>query len=72
MTPPSHTSSSREVHLASRPTGRPQASDFSIVTVAVDEPKVGEVLVENLFRGDRGDTPGSDGWRDSMERTWTR
>ncbi len=49
MTPPSHTSSSREVHLASRPTGRPQASDFSIVTVAVDEPKVGEVLVENLF-----------------------
>lgn len=49
MTPPSHTSSSREVHLASRPTGRPQPSDFSLVTVAVDEPKEGEVLVENLY-----------------------
>ena len=49
MTSPSHTSSSREVHLASRPTGRPQPSDFKLVTVTVDEPKEGEVLVENLY-----------------------
>ena len=49
MTPPSSTSSSREVHLASRPTGRPQPSDFSIVTVAIDKPKEGELLVENLY-----------------------
>ena len=49
MMSPSHASSSREVHLASRPTGRPQPSDFSIVTVAVDAPQEGELLVENLY-----------------------
>jgi NADPH-dependent curcumin reductase CurA len=40
---------SREIRLASRPNGRPVPSDFEIATVALDEPIVGEVLVDNLY-----------------------
>ena len=39
----------REVRLARRPVGRPALSDFEIAEVTLGEPKVGEVLVENLF-----------------------
>lgn len=40
---------SREVRLASRPTGRPDASNFVIAGRTLGEPKPGEALVENLF-----------------------
>ena len=49
MTTPDRTRSSREVHLARRPKGRPVLSDFEIVTVTLDEPKAGEALIENLY-----------------------
>jgi hypothetical protein len=39
----------REVHLASRPQGRPTPDDFRLVEVPVPEPGPGQVLVRNLF-----------------------
>src|SRR3954466_16333105 len=38
---------SREIHLASRPQGEPQPSDFRRTEVAVPEPGDGELLVRN-------------------------
>lgn len=40
---------SREVRLASRPAGRPETSNFVIVARTLEEPRQGQVLVENLF-----------------------
>ena len=40
---------SREIRLASRPTGLPSAENFSLVTVDVPSPPEGHVLVRNLF-----------------------
>ncbi len=40
---------SREIHLASRPTGWPTAENFRLVGVDLPEPGDGEVLVRNLF-----------------------
>ena len=40
---------SREVHLISRPEGLPRVGDFEIVQVDVPDPGPGEVLVENLY-----------------------
>ena len=48
MTPAS-SRTSREIRLASRPAGRPDASNFVVVEKALDEPRPGEVLVENEF-----------------------
>ncbi len=48
MTPAS-SRTSREIRLASRPAGRPDAGNFVVVEKALDEPRPGEVLVENLF-----------------------
>src|SRR5581483_8588187 len=39
---------SREIHLASRPTGWPTADNFRLVEVEVPEPGPGQVLVRNL------------------------
>jgi NADPH-dependent curcumin reductase CurA len=39
----------REVHLASRPVGRPTLDNFAVVTVKVPEPADGEVLVRNQY-----------------------
>jgi NADPH-dependent curcumin reductase CurA len=39
---------SREIHLASRPTGWPTADNFRLVEVAVPEPRPGQVVVRNL------------------------
>ena len=41
--------SSKEVHLASRPKGEPQLTDFAVVAVTVPDPGPGEVLVHNRF-----------------------
>ncbi len=41
--------SSREIHLAARPHGVPQPSDFAVVEVDVPEPADGEVLIRNAF-----------------------
>jgi NADPH-dependent curcumin reductase CurA len=49
MTIPEHLRTSREVRLAARPKGEPAPSDFAIVAVVLDEPKEGEVLVENSY-----------------------
>ena len=38
-----------QVHLARRPTGMPQPSDFELVRVPVPEPAHGEVVVENAY-----------------------
>lgn len=40
---------SREVRLASRPQGAPQAENFALATVELPEPGPGEVLVRNLW-----------------------
>jgi NADPH-dependent curcumin reductase CurA len=40
---------SREIRLASRPTGWPTAANFSLVTTEVSPPSEGQVLVRNLF-----------------------
>jgi len=40
---------SREIHLASRPTGWPTGDNFRLVEVDLPEPGPGEVLVRNLF-----------------------
>lgn len=40
---------SREVRLASRPEGVPSPDNFSFATVALPDPKPGEVLVRNLY-----------------------
>jgi NADPH-dependent curcumin reductase CurA len=39
---------SREIQLASRPTGMPTAANFALATVDVGEPGEGQVLVQNL------------------------
>ena len=39
----------REVHLASRPAGRPALDNFAVVTAPVPEPADGEVLVRNQY-----------------------
>jgi NADPH-dependent curcumin reductase CurA len=39
----------REIHLAARPSGEPQPSDFRLAEVDVRDPGDGEVLVRNLF-----------------------
>jgi NADPH-dependent curcumin reductase CurA len=39
---------SREIHLASRPTGWPTADNFRLVEVEVPEPGPGQVVVRNL------------------------
>jgi hypothetical protein len=41
--------SNRQVRLASRPEGIPQAEHFSIVEVPEPEPRAGEILVRNRF-----------------------
>lgn len=43
------TITSREIRLASRPTGLPTAANFSLVTTEVPPLQQGEVLVRNLF-----------------------
>jgi NADPH-dependent curcumin reductase CurA len=40
---------SHEIRLASRPTGRPSADNFSLASVPIDPPDDGHVLVRNLF-----------------------
>ena len=40
---------SREIHLAARPHGVPQPTDFALVEVEVPEPAEGEVLIRNAF-----------------------
>ena len=40
---------SREIRLASRPTGLPSAANFSLATVDLPTPSDGQVLVRNLF-----------------------
>ena len=40
---------SREIHLAARPHGVPQPTDFALVEVEVPEPADGEVLIRNAF-----------------------
>jgi len=40
---------SHEIRLASRPSGRPGAENFSLVEVPVGSPDEGQVLVRNLF-----------------------
>ena len=39
---------SREIHLAARPSGEPVPTDFKLVEVELPEPAPGEVLVRNL------------------------
>jgi NADPH-dependent curcumin reductase CurA len=39
---------SREIHLSERPVGLPKPSDFELQTVAVPEPKEGEITVRNV------------------------
>lgn len=40
---------SREVHLKSRPDGMPVAGNFDIVTTTLDDPAEGQVLVQNVY-----------------------
>ena len=40
---------SREIHLAARPHGVPEATDFALVEVDVPEPADGEVLIRNSY-----------------------
>ncbi|MFM7275170.1 MAG: NADP-dependent oxidoreductase, partial [Gammaproteobacteria bacterium] len=39
---------SREVHLLSRPQGMPRREDFAIVSTEVPEPGPGEFLLRNI------------------------
>lgn len=39
----------RQITLASRPVGYPQASDFNLVEVSIPTPKDGEVLVKTIY-----------------------
>ena len=41
--------SSREIHLVSRPEGLPRPEDFTVVETDVADPGPGEVLVQNLY-----------------------
>ena len=43
------TQTSKEIHLARRPRGEPEAVDFALVDVAVADPADGEVVVRNTF-----------------------
>jgi NADPH-dependent curcumin reductase CurA len=43
------TTTTREIHLAARPTGWPTPENFRTVEVELDEPGPGEVLVRNTF-----------------------
>jgi NADPH-dependent curcumin reductase CurA len=40
---------SREIHLAARPHGEPQETDFRVVDVEVPDPGAGEVLIRNTY-----------------------
>ncbi|HEY5996781.1 MAG TPA: NADP-dependent oxidoreductase, partial [Candidatus Deferrimicrobiaceae bacterium] len=40
---------SREIHLVSRPKGRPTADDFDLALVRLEPPRDGQVLVRNRF-----------------------
>ena len=40
---------SREIHLASRPVGIPTHENFKLVTVELPDPGDGQLLVKNLF-----------------------
>jgi hypothetical protein len=40
---------SREIRLASRPTGRPTAENFTLARVTLESPHNGQVLVRNLY-----------------------
>ncbi|MSO96088.1 MAG: NADP-dependent oxidoreductase [Thermoleophilia bacterium] len=40
---------SREIHLAARPQGAPQPTDFALVETEVPEPAEGQVLIRNAF-----------------------
>src|SRR5205085_4712363 len=40
---------SREIHLAARPHGVPEPTDFALVEVDVPEPADGEVLIRNAY-----------------------
>src|ERR1700755_3024568 len=41
--------SSREIRLASRPSGEPQPSNFELAEVEVADPADGEIVVRNTF-----------------------
>ena len=43
------TTESREIHLAKRPEGMPQESEFAMVTTTLADPAEGKVLVKNLY-----------------------
>jgi len=43
------TTSTREIHLVSRPTGWPEPSDFRTVEAELDDPAPGQVLVRNTW-----------------------
>ncbi len=43
------TNTSREIHLASRPVGEPQPTDFELATVEVPDAGEGEILVRNIW-----------------------
>ena len=43
------TTTTREIHLASRPQGWPTPDDFRTVEVELADPGPGEVLVRNTF-----------------------
>ena len=43
------TNKALEIHLASRPTGRPTPDNFAVVAVEVPRPEPGQVLVRNLM-----------------------
>jgi NADPH-dependent curcumin reductase CurA len=40
---------SREIHLKSRPSGMPKEENFELVTVTLANPKEGEILIQNLW-----------------------
>lgn len=40
---------SREIHLAARPTGEPSPTDFELVTTDIPEPAEGQILVRNTW-----------------------
>ncbi|HSH02773.1 MAG TPA: NADP-dependent oxidoreductase [Anaerolineae bacterium] len=40
---------SREIHLVSRPVGEPESENFAVVTVEIDDPSDGQLLVKNLY-----------------------
>ncbi len=51
---------SSEVHLTSRPQGKPVATDFEIVEVNIEDPAEGQVLVKNIYMSYNGINGGSD------------